>query len=184
MQIAGVILAGGAGRRMGGADKALLGLAGRPLIAHAISRLAPQVARLAISANGDPARFAAFGLPVLADDTSRGPLSGVLAGLLWAAGPVVTAAVDTPFFPVDLVARLTAAGPAAMAASGGVLHPTFALWPAGAATPLADFLASGAVPRVTDFARSIGAVIVDFPDGDFHNINIPDDLTAAEGRLA
>ena len=85
MRIFGVILAGGAGRRMGGADKATLRLAGRSLAAHAVDRLEPQVERLAISANGDPARLSALGLPVLADAQSQGPLSGVLAALDWAA---------------------------------------------------------------------------------------------------
>jgi molybdopterin-guanine dinucleotide biosynthesis protein A len=183
MRIAGVILAGGRGRRMGGADKALIPLRGRPLIAHAIARLSPQVTALAISANGDPARFAAFGLPVLADADPRGPLSGVLAGLGWAAGhdALVTVAVDTPFFPADLVARLAAAGAPAMAASRGDLHPTFALWPLTAAPALQAFLASGAHPRVTDFARSLHAATVAFDDGDFSNINTPDDLSAAGG---
>ncbi|MEM6490044.1 MAG: NTP transferase domain-containing protein, partial [Pseudomonadota bacterium] len=85
LKIAGVILAGGLARRMGGGDKALLALAGRPLLAHVIERLAPQVDGLALNANGDPARFARFGLPVLADTVPgfAGPLAGVLAGMRW-----------------------------------------------------------------------------------------------------
>jgi molybdopterin-guanine dinucleotide biosynthesis protein A len=183
MRIAGVILAGGRGRRMGGADKALIPLQGRPLVAHAIARLASQVGALAISANGDPGRLAAFGLPVLPDDDPKGPLSGVLAGLVWADGhdAIATVAVDTPFFPADLVARLAAAGAPAMAASRGDLHPTFALWPRSAAPALQAFLSSGASPRVTDFARSLGAATVAFDDGDFTNINTPADLAAAGG---
>ena len=108
----GVILAGGLATRMGGGDKGLLALGDRPLLAHVIDRLAPQVAGLALNANGDPARFAGFGLPVLGDSIAGfpGPLAGVLAGLDWAAGQgtecIVTAAADTPFFPRDLVARL------------------------------------------------------------------------------
>ena len=113
--IGGVILAGGRSRRMGGGDKCLAPLDGRPLLAHAIDRLAPQVGPLVLNANGDPARFAAFGLPVIADGFPgfAGPLAGVLAGLDWAAGSglaaVVTVPADTPFFPEDMVARLAAA---------------------------------------------------------------------------
>ena len=140
VRLFGVILAGGQGRRMGGADKALLRLAGRTLVAHAVDRLEPQVERLAINANGAPERFATFALPVLADDDPQGPLSGVLAGLAWAgaagADAVVTVAVDCPFFPGDLVPRLalaaeTSAGGVALARSGGNDHPTFGLWPVG-----------------------------------------------------
>ena len=114
-----MILAGGRATRMGGGDKGLLPLGGRPILAHVIERLAPQVERLALNANGDPARFAAFGLPVLADSVPghAGPLAGVLAGLDWAAAEgaeaIVTAAADTPFFPRDLVARAAAAAAAA-----------------------------------------------------------------------
>lgn len=113
--VAGVILAGGLSRRMGGGDKCLLPLGGRPILAHVIDRLRPQVGPLALNANGDPARFAAFGLEVVADDFPgfAGPLAGLLAGMDWAAARglplVVTAAADTPFFPRDLVARLRAA---------------------------------------------------------------------------
>ena len=85
MRIFGVILAGGQGRRMGGQDKALVALAGPPLLAHVIARLEPQVERLALSANGDPARFARYGLPILPDALGAGPLAGVLAALRWAA---------------------------------------------------------------------------------------------------
>ncbi|MDQ2066310.1 molybdenum cofactor guanylyltransferase MobA [Xinfangfangia sp. CPCC 101601] len=195
MRIFGIILAGGEGRRMGssdaGADKALLPLAGRPLLAHLHERLAPQVEELAVSANGDAARFAAFNLPVLPDTGSFGPLSGVLAGLQWAqsqgADAVVSAPVDAPFVPQDLTPRLLLAaggvGPA-LARSGGRLHPTCGLWPVTLIPALAAFLASGVKPRVTDFAHSQGAAVADFPDdGAFTNLNTREDLAAAEARI-
>ena len=114
MRPLGVVLAGGLATRMGGGDKALLPLGGRSLLAHALARLAPQVGAVALNANGDAARFASYGLPVLADTITGypGPLAGVLAGLDWAASQdadaIVTVAADTPFFPTDLVAQLVA----------------------------------------------------------------------------
>lgn len=179
---------------MGGADKALLRLAGRPLATHAAERLAPQVDRLAICANGDPARLAFLHLPVLADDRPAGPLAGVLSALCWAvplgATAVVTVAVDTPFFPGDLVPRLCLAaedGPEglAYAAAGGNDHPTFALWPVALIQPLRLFLASGAKARVRDFAAAHGAIRAAFPDdGAFLNLNSPADLARAEALIA
>ena len=193
MRIFGVILAGGTGQRMGGADKALLPLAGRPLLAHAIERLEPQVDRLALSANGSPARFAGYGLPVLADAMSQGPLSGVLAALCWAAPlgatAVITVAVDTPFFPGDLVPRLCLAAERsktglAIARSAGRAHPTFAHWPIGLIPSLTEFLASGAAPRLLGFAMSHGASEAPFPDdGAFSNLNTRQDLAQAEAKL-
>lgn len=172
---------------MGGADKALLALAGQPLIAHAIARFGPQVERLSVSANGDATRLARFGLPVLPDDTSLGPLSGVLAALTWADGAdaVVSIPVDCPFLPGDLAPRLIMAGLPAMATSGGKDHPVFAIWPMALRAPLAAFLASGAKPRVTDFLAQHHVARASFPDdGSFANINTPTDLTAAEALLA
>lgn len=191
-----VILAGGRGSRMGWADKALLPLAGRPLVAHLIARLAPQCAALAISAGGDPARFAFTGLPVLGDDMAGqpGPLAGILAALDWAAGlgagSVVTAAVDTPFLPADLVRRLrSAAGTtgAAVAASPDArgemrLHPVFGLWPVALRVDLRARLAAGE-RKVMVWAKSQGAAAAEFsalPFDPFFNINTPEDLTAAE----
>jgi molybdopterin-guanine dinucleotide biosynthesis protein A len=173
---------------MGGADKATLRLAGRSLAAHAVDRLEPQVERLAISANGDPARLSALGLPVLADAQSQGPLSGVLSALDWAAPlgatAMVTAAVDTPFFPGDLVPRLIlGSDPSgiALARSGGNDHPTFAIWPVTLRDDLRAFLDSGAKASIRAFADARGAGRADFPeDGAFMNLNTPDDLSRAE----
>jgi molybdenum cofactor guanylyltransferase len=188
MQLFGVILAGGQGRRMGGADKAMLPLKGIPLVHYVNQRFKPQVAQLAISANGDAARFSDLGLPVLPDDDSRGPLSGVLAALTWAADAgadaVVTVPVDCPFLPGDLAPRLLLAGLPAMACSGGHDHPVFAIWPVRLRDPLGAFLASGAKPRVTDFLAAHGVARAMFPDdGAFANLNTRDDLAAAEAML-
>ena len=187
----GLILAGGQARRLGGADKALIPFAGSRLIDHVLDRFAPQVAGLAISANGDPLRFEALHLPVLADaDPTRGPLSGVLAGLVWAkargAGHLVTVPVDAPFLPQDLVPRLlwaaeAATGAPVLARTARGLHPTFALWPTALAPVLAGFLASGASPRLRDFAAAQGAQSADFPsEAEFANLNTPDDVKTAD----
>jgi molybdopterin-guanine dinucleotide biosynthesis protein A len=193
VRLYGVILAGGQGRRMGGADKALMSLAGRTLIDRAVARLEPQVERLALSANGDPARFRALHLPVLADDASLGPLSGISAALEWAAPlgatAVISVAVDTPFFPGDLVPRLCLAAESApeglaLARSGGDDHPTFGLWPVTMRTALRDFLNSGAKTRVRTFADAHGAARADFADdGAFFNLNTPDDVIRAEAMI-
>lgn len=187
--IAGMVLAGGQGRRMGGVDKAMLPLQGRPLIAHTLARFAPQVGPLAISANGDPARFDEFGLPVLRDTyADQGPLSGVIEGLGWAARAgaraLVTLAVDTPLAPADLVARLTEDGldRAAVAVAGDRIHATVALWPVTLHPHLVALFAAG--ERRLRVALE-GARAVDFPSPEaFHNINTPDDLLRAEALLA
>lgn len=192
MRIFGIILAGGTGQRMGGADKALLPLGGRSLLANAIARLEPQVERLAVSANGDPSRLAGFGLPVLADATPLGPLAGVLAALTWAAPlgatAVVSVAVDTPFFPGDLVPQLCLAAESSVEgvalAHAAKDHPTCAIWPVALAVPLAAFLASGAKPRVLGFAESHHAARARFPDeAAFQNLNSREDLARAEALL-
>lgn len=201
--IAGIILAGGLSRRMGGGDKTLLALRGRPLLDHVVRRLAPQVGSLVLSANGDPARFAAFGLSVLADTVEghAGPLAGILTGLEWAAAntackSLVTAAGDTPFLPADLVTTLAAAaasrpGSIAVASSSGRRHPTFALWPLGLRQALRHFLVDEDNRRVSAFIERHDFVEVEFPllaaGGDeidpFFNINVANDLAVAERLL-
>ena len=193
MRIFGVILAGGQGQRMGGVDKAMVPLAGAPLLAHVIARLEPQVERLVLSANGDAARFARFGLPVLPDGPGAGPLAGVLAALRWAAPlgatAILSAPVDGPFLPGDLCPRLCLAAESApeglaVAQAGGRLHPTFALWPVELSEPLAAFLMSGAKPKVMDFVAAHGATEAHFAEGSgFDNLNTPEDLARAEAIL-
>jgi molybdopterin-guanine dinucleotide biosynthesis protein A len=202
-EIAGVILAGGQSRRMGGGDKRLLALGGGSLLDHVVARLAPQVGPLALSANSDPARFAGVGLPVLADTVKgfAGPLAGILTGLEWASAStackaLVTTAGDTPFLPEDLVNRLVAAveehpGAIAVACSGGKRHPTFALWPLGLRDDLRRFLVDEDIKRVSAFIDRHDFVDVEFPmptsgghaHDPFFNINTPDDLAQAERQL-
>ena len=187
--VLGAILAGGRSRRMGGGDKGLRLLGGRPLLAHVIDRLRPQVGALAICTYGDPARFAGFGVPVVTDTVpgQAGPLAGLLAGLDWAAEAgaeaIVSAPADTPFLPADLVARLAAAGPLAVAEADG-LHPTCGLWPVALRMRLRTALAAGE-RRIGGWAMAEGAVVVAFPDAAaFFNVNTPGDMAAAERLLA
>jgi molybdenum cofactor guanylyltransferase len=195
--VAGVLLAGGLSRRMGGGDKCLKTLAGRPLLAHVIERMRPQVRMLALNANGDGARFAGFGLPVVPDTVADfpGPLAGVLAGLDWAdaAAPdcpwLVSVPTDAPFLPHDLVRRLQAAvggeGGIAVAASGGRTHPVAALWPLALTDALRQAIAAG-VRKVEDFTASWRVVAVEFatdPVDPFFNLNRPEDLREAERFL-
>jgi molybdopterin-guanine dinucleotide biosynthesis protein A len=189
----GVILAGGRALRMGGGDKSLLPLGQGTLLDHVIDRLGPQVADLALNANGDPARFARLGLPVLPDSVpgNAGPLAGVLAGLDWAAGEgataIVTAAADTPFLPQDLVPRLLLAAEdagvsIALAATASGRHPTFGLWPVALRDDLRAALAGG-TRKVTDWADRHGAAVAPFPDtpwDPFFNVNTPEDLARAQ----
>ncbi|SIS51246.1 molybdenum cofactor guanylyltransferase MobA [Paracoccus saliphilus] len=202
----GVILAGGLATRMGGGDKGLLRVGGQSLLAHVIARLEPQVAGLALNANGDPTRFADFGLPVLPDSIGGfpGPLAGVLAGLDWAAGKgadaIVTVAADTPFFPTDLVTRLFLAAegkdhPLAMATtpradgealkSGGKRinrHPTFGLWPVALRDDLRAALHDGLRKVVlwTDRHDAGEALFPAVPFDPFFNVNTAEDLARAE----
>ena len=189
----GVVLAGGLATRMGGGDKGRLMIGNTTLLDLVIERLSPQVAGLALNANGDPARFNDIGLPVLADTISEypGPLAGVLAGLDWAAGQgashIVTAAADTPFFPADLVPRLMLAAetedkPIALARTANGRHPTFGLWPVSLRDDLRRALGDG-VRKVVQWTDAHGTAYADFPTDrfdPFFNVNTPDDLAQAE----
>jgi molybdopterin-guanine dinucleotide biosynthesis protein A len=195
VKIAGIVLAGGQSRRMGGGDKCLRLLAGKPILAHIIERARPQVAALALSANGDPARFAGFDLPVVADSIAdfAGPLAGVLAGLDWAAASVPSAthvasfAGDAPFLPRDLVARLAAAlaegHDLAAAASAGRAHPVFGLWPLARCDDLRRAMAEEGIRKVDQWTARYRLALVDFPAmpvDPFFNANQPEDLAEAE----
>ena len=201
--VVGVLLAGGRSSRMGGGDKCLLPLAGRPILARTIDRLSPQVSDLIINANGDLARFAAFGLPIVEDRLGGhiGPLAGVHAGIAWARAKrpksrfVITAATDTPFFPSDLVSRFCSAikdsEPRLLVArSEEGVHQVFGLWPVTLASALEDSLASG-IRKVGDWVKAHGAEEVAFPPekigeqliDPFFNINCPEDLAEAEALL-
>lgn len=216
--IVGVLLAGGQSRRMFSSasdkpgagdrpatgDKGLLDLGGKPMIAHVIGRLAPQVGAMVINANGDPARFDALGLPVVADTVGgfAGPLAGVLAAMRWAtrnapgARFIVTVSTDAPFLPHDLVARLRAAeagkpGGIALAASDGGLHPVIGLWPVALADDLEAALSQG-VRKVLAWTDRHGTIAVDFAFeriGDasvdpFFNANTPEELAEARRLVA
>lgn len=188
---------------MGGGDKCLLPLAGRPMLTHIVERLKPQVSELVLNANGDVTRFAAFGLPIVADRLGgfSGPLAGVHAGLEWVRANrpdsrfVITAATDTPLFPTDLVARFrTAIGGAEprllVARSEEGMHPVFGLWPIALAPALEASLKSG-MRKVQAWVADHGAEKIFFPAMDiggrkvdpFVNINRPEDLAEAEALL-
>ena len=198
--LVGVILAGGLSRRMGGGDKCLRLLAGRPMLAHIIERARPQVARLVLNANGDPTRFQEFGLPVVADSVEgfAGPLAGVLAGLDWAArhAPdcqfVASFAGDAPFFPRNLTARFMAAvadkaADLACAVSAGQTHPVFGLWRVDLRDELRNALVNEKLYKVDRWTARYKLVPVDFaavPFDPFYNANKPEDLAAAERLVA
>ena len=199
MKIAGVLLAGGRSQRMGGGDKNLRMLAGKPILAHVIERAKPQVDALVLNANGDSQRFAAFGLPVVADSVTgfAGPLAGVLAGFDWAATHlpeaelVASFATDAPFFPRDLVRRLAVAleeggFDLACAQSNGQAHPVFGLWPVSLREALREALAGG-LRKVDRWTARYKLVEVEFPAepvDPFFNTNHPEDLAEAEQLAA
>jgi molybdopterin-guanine dinucleotide biosynthesis protein A len=199
-QIAGIILAGGQSRRMGGGDKCLRTLGPKPILAHIIARARPQVDTLALNANGDPTRFAAFGLPVVSDvvEGFAGPLAGVLTGLEWAKAYapqcrwLASFASDAPFLPEDLVARLlkaveTAGADLARATSGGQEHPVFGLWRVDLADALRQAVVEEEMRKVDRWTARYRLVDVEFaatPVDPFFNVNRPEDLAEAERLLA
>lgn len=198
--VLGVLLAGGQSSRMGGGDKCLRMLGDRTILEHVIARARPQVGCLLLNANGDPARFARFGLPVAADALPgfAGPLAGVLTGLEWAqahrpgTGWVATLPTDGPFLPHDLVARLMAAvaGDAAdlaCAASAGRAHPVIGLWPVRLAADLRRAMVEEGVRKVDIWTARHRLATVEFPVrgiDPFFNANRPEDLAEAERLLA
>lgn len=198
-KVAGVLLAGGQSRRMGGGDKCLRGLGGRTILDHIIARARPQVSTLVLNANGDPARFAAYGLPVTPDTVEgfAGPLAGVLAGLDWATehAPdcdwLASFATDAPFLPKDLVTRLLAVvqvedADLACAVSDGRNHPVFGLWPLRLREELRAAMLKEEIRKVDRWTGRYGLALAEFDvDGidPFFNANRPDDLEIAEAWL-
>jgi molybdenum cofactor guanylyltransferase len=207
--LVGIILAGGLSRRMfadtgAAGDKGLLPLGATTMLGHVIGRLKPQVTALALNANGDPARFSEFGLPVVADpiDGFVGPLAGVLAGLRWAAAHaptathVISVSADAPFLPADLATKLYATSTVApraipIARSAGELHPVIGCWPVALADDLEVALRDG-VRKVLRWTDTHGTIPVDFPlldiNGEridpFFNANTPDELATARRLIA
>lgn len=191
----GVILAGGLSSRMGGGDKPMKTVGGKTLLARVITRMQPQCNGLILNANGDPQRFAAYGLPVAPDsvDGFAGPLAGILAGLDWAAAnrpeveTIVSIPADCPFLPTDLVVRLesarrTAGKPLAAAASGGWTHPVIGLWPVAIRERLRSALLSGE-RKIDRFTPAVGIAHAEWPVepfDPFFNANAPHDLIDAE----
>ena len=205
MNILGLLLAGGQSRRMGGGDKSLRLLGGRPLLQHVIERMRPQAVALVLNANGDPQRFVGFGLPVVADSVPdfAGPLAGIMAGLDWAAEHrpdcplIASVATDAPFLPRDLVSRLLAGMDAegadlACAASGGQAHPVIGLWRVRLRGDLRRVLVEEGVRKVDLWTSRHRLATVPFPnlrqeDGTeidpFFNANRPEDLDRAAALL-
>lgn len=195
----GVLLAGGLARRMGGGDKPMRQIAGRSILDRVITRLAPQCEELILNANGDPARFASFGLPVIADTVKDypGPLAGILAALDWAAinrpGAefMLSAAADCPFLPRDLVVRLHRAraeqnAQLAVAASGGQSHPVIGLWSVALREDLRHALTVEDMRKIDRWTARHRLATVTWPVeplDPFFNANTMDDIAEAE-RLA
>jgi molybdenum cofactor guanylyltransferase len=192
----GVILAGGQARRMGGIDKALIPLGGTRLIERAIARASVQVADLIINANGDPRRFASLGLPVVPDRVGgfAGPIAGILAGFEWMrkerpkARWLASFSCDTPFFPMDMVARLidkarSEKAKVAVAESGSRLHHVFAVWSADISASSEEILLQRGLRKMGDFVATFSNTSVSFdadPIDPFVNINTPEELARAE----
>ena len=194
-----ILLAGGLARRMGGGDKPMRTIGGRTILERVIARLKPQCDGLILNANGDPARFAGFGLPVIPDSVADfpGPLAGVLAGLDWAAANrpevswVLSAAADCPFLPRDLVKRLHRAraeenAQLAAAASDGQSHPVIGLWSVALREELRHALVVEDVRKIDRWTARYRLATVTWPTAPldpFFNANSMDDIAEAE-RLA
>lgn len=197
--LVGVILAGGRAERMGGGDKCLREVGGRTILARVIERVRPQVDALVLNANGDPARFASYGLPVVPDSIPdfAGPLAGVLAGLEWSAANypqaryTVTVPADGPFVPRDLVERLAETLVAedaelVTAASGVQTYPVIGLWPVRLRDALRNALVTEGLHKVDAWTKRFRRAIAAFPPAPvdpFFNANTPEQLAEAE-RLA
>jgi molybdenum cofactor guanylyltransferase len=195
----GLVLAGGLARRMGGGDKTRIRIAGKTILERVLACLTPQCAAVILNANGDPARFADTGLPVVADTVAdfAGPLAGILAGLDWAAAhapaiaDIASVPGDCPFLPPDLVARLSvareAAGvPLACARSGEWRHPVVGLWPVALREDLRKALREENMRKIEAWTARHGVAVADWPAtpiDPFFNVNTPDDAAAAE-RIA
>lgn len=203
-EVTGALLAGGRSLRMGGRDKCVVELGGKPMLEHVIARVRPQVHRIVVIANDAPERFSGYCLPVVPDtlEGHAGPLAGLHTALEWTvsetpeASHLLTVPVDTPFLPLDLVTRLFAAlaeskASSAVASSGDRLHPVVGLWDVGLIGEVADALQSG-MRAMNKFADEQKSAVADFPlfgSGDvridpFFNINTPEDLERAEVILA
>jgi molybdenum cofactor guanylyltransferase len=195
----GLVLAGGLARRMGGGDKALIRIGGATILERVLERLKPACAGMALNANGDPARFAGFGLPVIADSVAgfAGPLAGILAGLDWVKGHapgiewLVSVPGDCPFLPRDLVPRLhaaraAAATPLACAQSGAWRHPVVGLWPVALRDDLRHALVAEGLRKIEGWTARHGVALAGWPAepvDPFFNVNTPDDVAEAT-RLA
>jgi len=191
----GLVLAGGLARRMGGGDKALIRIGNETILARALARLAPQVSGIVLNANGDPARFAAFGLPVVADSVPdfAGPLAGILAGLDWVAANrpgtewVASVPGDCPFLPRDLVAKLHAARiaegkPLACAHSGDWRHPVVGLWQVALREDLRHAITVEDLRKIEVWTGRHGVALADWPVepvDPFFNVNTPEDVEKA-----
>lgn len=193
----GIILAGGLSRRMGGGDKTLRPIAEKTMLSHVIERIKPQVEDLLLNANGDPQRFEAFALPIVADSIPdfAGPLAGIVTGMEYIAlhRPdcpwMISVPGDTPFLPLDLVEKLTegrgkSSAEIALAASKGRPHPVIGLWPVSLQQALRQAMQEEGLRKIDSFTERYETVIVDFPlDGEmdpFFNANDPEELARAE----
>ena len=195
----GLVLAGGLARRMGGGDKALIEIGGVVILDRVLERLRPACMGIILNANGDPARFARYGLPVIPDSVPdfAGPLAGILAGLGWAAAHapdiawIVSTPGDCPFLPHDLVPRLHAARekagtPLACARSGDWRHPVVGLWPAALREDLRHALIEEGLRKIEVWTARHGVAVAEWPAkplDPFFNVNTPEDAAEAE-RLA